>query len=80
MQIGPPHALFWNDVDFASMVSLADTTSVGSYQVRRNSDGTVSIFVNYNQDINTQNITVKLDPALSNKIALAKVIPMSRNF
>lgn len=62
------------------MVSLADTANVDSYEVKRNSDGTVSIFVNYNADIHNQNITVQLDPSRSNKLALAKVSPMTRNF
>lgn len=62
------------------MVVLADKTGVDSYTVVRNSDGTVSIFVNYNTDLQNKNISVELDPALSGKLALSRVPPMARSF
>lgn len=62
------------------MVVLSDLYGVDSYTVIRNPDGTVSIFVNYNTDIQNKNITVQLDPARSGKLLLSRVTPMTRNF
>lgn len=41
-------------MDFASIVSLSDMNGFNNYEVKRNSDGTVSIIANYNQDIHNR--------------------------
>ncbi len=69
---------FWDNVDFTRIVSLSTMTAFDSYTVKRNIDGTISVFAKYNTDIHSMNITVQFDPknsgmqALSNYTALQK--------
>lgn len=58
LDLFPGNDTFWNDVDFASMVSLSSVAGFDSYTVNRNSDGTVSILINYTEDIHNIDITV----------------------
>lgn len=62
------------------MVLLSNTDGVAGYDVVKNTDGTVSIFINYNQDIQNKNITVTMDPSKSNKLQLVRVSPLTKNF
>ena len=80
LEVTPLNAKFWDSVDFASMVSLSNMTSFDSYAVRRNSDGTVSILINYHADIHNMNITVELDPTKSGKLALSRLSSSFRSF
>ena len=54
----PAHASFWDDVDFSAMIGLSSLDGVDSYTTIRNIDGTVTIIINYSQDIHNLNITV----------------------
>jgi hypothetical protein len=56
---------FWDFVDFAMMVSLSNNTGFDNYEIKRNIDGTVSIFADYNTDIQNMEITVNVEPAKS---------------
>jgi hypothetical protein len=76
LDLFPGNDTFWNDVDFASMVSLSSVAGFDSYTVNRNSDGTVSILINYTEDIHNIDITVQLDPAKSGKLALSRQSPI----
>lgn len=51
-----------------------------SYNVDRNSDGTISILISYNANIHNQNLTVSFSPSLSGSIALSKIIPLQSTF
>jgi hypothetical protein len=62
------------------MVSLSSVAGFDSYTVNRNSDGTVSILINYTEDIHNIDITVQLDPAKSGKLALSRQSPTQRAF
>ena len=48
--------------------------------MKRNSDGTVSVILNYNVDIQNKDITVQLDPSKSGNPSLAKFSSASRSF
>ncbi len=76
----PAHASFWDDVDFSAMIGLSSLDGVDSYTTIRNIDGTVTIFINYSQDIHNLNITVELDPTKSGKIALSRLSPTQKTF
>lgn len=76
LEIGPSNLSFWDSVNFSSMVVLTDMNGFNDYTVRRNNDGTVTIFANYNTDIQNREITVKLDPTLSGNAVLSRAAPM----
>lgn len=80
LEVSPLNAKFWDGVEFPSMVSLSNMTSFDSFSVRRNSDGTVSILVNYSADIHNMNITVQLDPTKSGSLALSRLSSTFRSF
>lgn len=62
------------------MVALSNLVGFDSFTVNRNADGTVSILVNYSQDIQNTEITVQLDPTRSGNMALSRAAPMQRSF
>jgi hypothetical protein len=62
------------------MITLSNTTGFDSYTINRNPDGTVSIIINYNQDIQNMEITVEFDPSLSGHASLSQIDPASRTF
>lgn len=62
------------------MVTLSNMTGFQDYQVKRNSDDTVTIFANYNSTIHNMNITVELDPVKSGENVLSRYPPVSKDF
>lgn len=80
LDLSPKELTIWNQVDFSSMVSLSNMVGFDSYEVAHNTDGTVSILINYSQDIHNTDITVELDPSKSGNLALSRSPVAQRNF
>lgn len=71
---------FWDNVDFSEMVSLSNMTGFNNSMVLRNPDRTVSIFLNYNRNIQNKELTIELDPRKSNRTSLSRLGVTSRSF
>ena len=80
LDLSPKNYSFWDDVNFTAMVNLTGQVPYDNFTVNRNPDGTVSILINYSQDIHNANITVHLDPAKSGTQALSRQPPSLRSF
>lgn len=80
LDLFPDNGTFWDDVDFAAMVSVLSPVAIDSYTVKRNPDGTVSILISYLEDIHNVDLTVQIDPTKSGKLALSRQLLSQRVF
>lgn len=53
----------WNNIDFMQMIQLQCPVPIASYNVVRNSNGTVTIDVQYAGNIQGQPLSITVDPS-----------------
>ena len=61
-------------------MTVSNNTAISSFEVIRNSDGTISLFITYEDDIQNTNITVGLDPTTSGVSVFSRLSPISATF
>lgn len=75
LDLFPSDLAIWDSVNFLDMVQIQSPVAITGYQVVRNTDGTVSITVEYAADIQGQPMDIKIDPTRANVRALSRASP-----
>lgn len=80
LKVEPADLPLWDTLDFRSIITVSNNTAISSFEVTRNSDGTISLIISYVEDIQNTNITVGLDPTTSGVMVLSRLAPISKTF
>ena len=80
IEVNPTDLPFWDIVDFNSIITISNNTAVTSFEVLKNNDGTISVIITYEEDIQNTNITVSVDASNSGITFLERMTPVSRTF
>lgn len=79
LDLSPSDLTLWDKVDFLDMIQIQSPVPISGYTVTKNNDGTVSIVVDYAEDIQNQPISIKVDPSRSGLPALSRAGPSTTN-
>jgi hypothetical protein len=70
----------WDSVNFTSITTVTSNATIIGYNATRNSDGTVSVFIEYASSLEGQNINVVIDPTSSGIFVLSQVNVLTSSF
>jgi hypothetical protein len=70
----------WDSVNFTSITTVTSNATIVGYNATRNSDGTVSVFIEYASSLDGQNINVVIDPTSSGIFVLSQVNVLTSSF
>jgi hypothetical protein len=82
LSLSPSDLELWNDVNFTDIVQIEplfpnSTKQPFTYNVVKNPNGTVTITVDYNEDLQNNALNITINPAYSGKNGFSRTPPMS---